>query len=608
MGKRLRRDGGRSPTSFSAALLRRRIASSKVLSQEDGAFVDVDVVVQRLRSLYPDYSRVKLQPFTLHVRKTLDSFSRRPSSATAAPHDDEGDEGTRTPLASAGCSRRTPGRFEAEEKRLLRAESEHLRRQIGKRIPLSNSSDDDSATSSTDDSIFEAKVDPEFDLMKSMLRDSYGKGPKRVDKEERIVEMEVEKPRNMQPVNDGGSGVETPMSVEKGSGGGSLMVDDLREQGPRFRDLGGMKAVLEELMMEVIVPLCHPELPRHLGVRPMAGILLHGPPGCGKTKLAHAIANETGVPFYKISATEIVSGVSGASEENIRDLFKKAYRTAPSIVFIDEIDAIASKRENLQREMERRIVTQLMTCMDESHQSLRSTDGSSEPETSDRKPGYVLVIGATNRPDAVDQALRRPGRFDREIVLGVPDESARLEILSVLTRNLKLEGEFNLFKIARSTPGFVGADLAALVNKAGNLTMKRIIDKRRSQISCELKEKDNDDWWRQPWDKEEVESLSITMVDFEVLCQLIFFCIDHGLELVSVYQHRVHWCIDHGLELVLVYQRSGVSTRKKEKREGRWRKRREEEEEKEAVEEEEGGGREMKKRRQWRKRKKRQWG
>ncbi|CAL9151633.1 unnamed protein product [Musa hybrid cultivar] len=522
MGKRLRRDSGRSPTSFSAALLRRRIASSKVLSEEDGAFIDVDVVVQRLRSLYPDYSRVKLQPFTLHVRKTLDSFSRRPSSATAVPDDDDSDEGTRTSLASAGCSRRTPGRSEAEEKRLLRAESEHLRRRIGKRIPVSNSSDDDSATSSTDDSVFEAKVEPEFDLMKSMLRDSYGKGPKRVDKEERNVEMEVEKPRNMQPVVDGGSGVETPMSVEKGSsGGGSVMVDDVREQGPRFRDLGGMKPVLEELMMEVIVPLCHPELPQRLGVRPMAGILLHGPPGCGKTKLAHAIANETGAPFYKISATEIVSGVSGASEENIRDLFKKAYRTAPSIVFIDEIDAIASKRENLQREMERRIVTQLMTCMDESHQSLRSTDTNSEPETSDRKPGYVLVIGATNRPDAVDQALRRPGRFDREIVLGVPDENARLEILSVLTRKLKLEGQFNLFKIARSTPGFVGADLAALVNKAGNLAMKRIIDKRRSQISCELKEKDNDDWWRQPWDKEEVESLSITMVDFEEAVKMV---------------------------------------------------------------------------------------
>lgn len=128
--------------------------------------------------------------------------------------------------------------------------------------------------------------------------------------------------------------------------------------------------------------------------------------------------------------------ISGASEENIRDLFSKAYRTAPSIVFIDEIDAIASKRENLQREMERRIVTQLMTCMDESHQVVGTVDTDLDSETSDRRPGYVLVIGATNRPDAVDPALRRPGRFDREIVLGVPDENSRVEILSVLTRNL----------------------------------------------------------------------------------------------------------------------------------------------------------------------------
>ncbi|XP_024987504.1 cell division control protein 48 homolog C-like [Cynara cardunculus var. scolymus] len=164
--------------------------------------------------------------------------------------------------------------------------------------------------------------------------------------------------------------------------------------------------------MEVIVPLFHPQLPRSLGVRPMTGILLHGPPGCGKTKLAHAIANETGVPFYKISATELVSGISGASDENIRELFSKAYRTAPSIVFIDEIDAIASKRENLQREMERRIVTQLMTCMDESHRIAKPDDTPKNAKTSECKPGYVLVIGATNRPDAVDPALRRPGRFD----------------------------------------------------------------------------------------------------------------------------------------------------------------------------------------------------
>lgn len=209
--------------------------------------------------------------------------------------------------------------------------------------------------------------------------------------------------------------------------------------------------------------------------------------------------------------------LSGASEENIRDLFSKAYRTAPSIVFIDEIDAIASKRENLQREMERRIVTQLMTCMDESHRLVQPGDQNSKSDASDLKPGYVLVIGATNRPDAVDPALRRPGRFDREIVLGVPDENARVQILSVLTRNLRVEGSFDLVKIARSTPGFVGADLAALANKAGNLAMKRIIDQRKSELSGNsIVEEQSDDWWRQPWLPEEMERLTITMADFEV--------------------------------------------------------------------------------------------
>jgi ribosome biogenesis ATPase len=175
---------------------------------------------------------------------------------------------------------------------------------------------------------------------------------------------------------------------------------------------------------------------------------------------------------------------AGASEENIRVLFKKAYRTAPSIVFIDEIDAIASKRENLQREMERRIVTQLMTCMDEFHQNAGSDGADLDSQSSEKKPGYVIVIGATNRPDAVDQALRRPGRFDREISLGVPDEHARKQILTMLTQNLTLEadGRFDLFKIARATPGFVGADLKALVDKAGNLAMKRIIIKRKKRV------------------------------------------------------------------------------------------------------------------------------
>lgn len=164
--------------------------------------------------------------------------------------------------------------------------------------------------------------------------------------------------------------------------------------------------------------------------------------------------------------------------------------------------------------MEKRIVTQLMTSMDQSHRLLQPPATSSE--SSDAHPGYVLVIGATNRPDAVDPALRRPGRFDREIVLGIPDECARAEILSVLTRNLKIEGSFDLRKIARSTPGFVGADLAALANKAGNLAMKRIIDERKHELSQDLLDEHAEEWWREPWLPEEMDKLAIKMSDFEV--------------------------------------------------------------------------------------------
>ncbi|KAF8400925.1 hypothetical protein HHK36_014228 [Tetracentron sinense] len=524
-----RRMGGRSPSVVDRLILLRRLESCKHK-------FSLDEIVDHLRSNYPDYSRIKQQPFTKHVQQTLDSQQRNKLFASTSNGDEE-QHGTNSTTPFRGPARKKLKKIDASEERLLCTESDYLRRKQKEQFHPSSSSsssssseddeeEEDGAVSTSEDAVFEAKVEPEFDLMKSMLRSSYSASK---NLEEKNMEMEVVNKSKKIDLVEGNSvptmGQRKLMDL-KASGERELKGGDVSEakgkDWPRFRDLGGIKGVLDELMMEVIVPLYHPQLPRWLGVKPMAGILLHGPPGCGKTKLAHAIANETGVPFYKISATEVVSGVSGASEENIRDLFSKAYRTAPSIVFIDEIDAIASKRENLQREMERRIVTQLMTCMDESDQAIGSANVDLESETSDCKPGYVLVIGATNRPDAVDPALRRPGRFDREIVLGVPDENARVEILSVLIRNLRIEGTFDLAKIARSTPGFVGADLAALTNKAGNLAMKRIIDTRKFELSRESKDTEHSaEWWRHPWVSEEMERLSITMADFEDAAKMV---------------------------------------------------------------------------------------
>ncbi|KAM3571835.1 hypothetical protein VYU27_006133 [Nannochloropsis oceanica] len=229
----------------------------------------------------------------------------------------------------------------------------------------------------------------------------------------------------------------------------------------RFADLAGIDGVLQDVRELIEYPLTYPEVYAHLGVEPPRGILLHGPPGCGKTLLANAVAGELGVAFLKVSAPEVVSGMSGESEQKVRELFATARGAAPAIVFIDEVDAITPKRETASRGMERRIVAQLLTCLDAL--SLENTGG---------KP--VLVIGATNRPDALDAALRRAGRFDREISLGVPDQGARKRILEVMTGKMKLSGDFDLEEIARITPGYVGADLASLTKEAAVLAINRI--------------------------------------------------------------------------------------------------------------------------------------
>lgn len=228
-------------------------------------------------------------------------------------------------------------------------------------------------------------------------------------------------------------------------------------------DLGGVSSCVEKILELIAMPLCHPEIYSHTGVKPPRGVLLHGPPGCGKTMLAGAVAGDLQLPFLSISAPSIVSGTSGESEATLRQTFEEAAKIAPAILFIDEIDAITPKRETAGREMERRIVAQLLTCLDDL--SWDKTDG---------KP--VMVIGATNRPDAIDPALRRAGRFDHEIALGVPDEEGREQILRVLAKKLRLSGNFDFKALAKATPGYVGADLTALTGAAGILAVKRIFN------------------------------------------------------------------------------------------------------------------------------------
>ncbi|KAJ2743699.1 Ribosome biogenesis ATPase rix7 [Coemansia sp. BCRC 34301] len=229
----------------------------------------------------------------------------------------------------------------------------------------------------------------------------------------------------------------------------------------RLSSLGGVDSCIEEVLELIVMPLKHPEIYLHTGVQPPRGVLLHGPPGCGKTLLANAIAGEVGMPFLQISAPSIVSGMSGESEKKLREVFEEARDLAPCIVFIDEIDAITPKRENAQREMERRIVAQMLTCIDDLSW-----------EKTDNKP--VMLIGATNRPDSLDPALRRAGRFDREIAMPVPDEAAREQILGVMCEKLLLSGDFDIKELAKRTPGYVGADLTALTTAAGMIAVKRI--------------------------------------------------------------------------------------------------------------------------------------
>jgi len=297
-----------------------------------------------------------------------------------------------------------------------------------------------------------------------------------------------------------------------------------------YDDLGGLKKEVQKIREMIELPMRHPELFEKLGVEAPKGVLMYGPPGTGKTLLAKAVAGETNSHFISLSGPEIMGKYYGESEERLREIFKQAEENAPSIIFIDEIDSIAPKREEVTGEVEKRIVSQLLTLMD----GMKSR-------------GKVVVIAATNRPDSIDPAIRRPGRFDREIEIGIPDEEGRKEILDIHTRGMPLNEKVNLDQIAKTTHGFVGADLEILAKEAAMRSLRRILpelDLEQEKISSEILQKIviNDDDFRDALKEVGPSALR------EVLVQIPNVTWDDvgGLEsLKEELQEAVEWPLKH---------------------------------------------------------------
>jgi len=283
-----------------------------------------------------------------------------------------------------------------------------------------------------------------------------------------------------------------------------------------YEDIGGLKGELQRVREMIELPLKHPEIFDRLGIEPPKGVLLHGPPGTGKTLIAKAVANEADAYFIPIAGPEIMSKFYGESEARLREVFEDAEKNAPSIVFIDELDAIAPKREEVAGEVERRVVAQLLSLMD----GLKAR-------------GKVVVIGATNRPQALDPALRRPGRFDREIVIGVPDRDGRKEVLQIHTRGMPLAKEVDLDALANVTHGFVGADLEAICKEAAMSTLRRILPE------IKLEEK--------VIPSEVLEKLQVTKEDFDNALKMVE---PSAMREVLVEVPNVRWSDIGGLEEV----------------------------------------------------------
>ncbi|XP_007530230.1 nuclear valosin-containing protein-like isoform X2 [Erinaceus europaeus] len=399
------------PVGFVDQKLKHRVVQY-LSSNRCGKYVDTAVLASDLQRMYSmDYGRRKRNAFRIQVEKVFSLISN-----------------------------------EKESKALTELEDEHL----AKRARQDEEDNEYTESYSEDDS--DVEVYPDQQDSKDSFLESDQKGKVRQKKKRNKRNMELQEVDGV---------IETTLQKKARAHGPDLQVSSVK-----FEDIGGNDATLREVC-KMLIHMRHPEVYQRLGVTPPCGVLLHGPPGCGKTLLAHAIAGELDLPILKIAATEIVSGVSGESEQKLRELFEQAVSNAPCVLFIDEIDAITPKREVASKDMERRIVAQLLTCMDDLNNVATTAQ--------------VLVIGATNRPDSLDPALRRAGRFDREICLGIPDEASRERILQTLCRKLRLPEAFQFRHLAHLTPGFVGADLMALCREAAVCAVSRVLAQLQEQ-------------------------------------------------------------------------------------------------------------------------------
>ncbi|XP_053461326.1 nuclear valosin-containing protein-like isoform X8 [Nycticebus coucang] len=401
------------PAGFVDNKLKQRVIQY-LTSNRCGKYVDIGVLASDLQRIYSiDYGRKKKNAFRIQVEKVFSIISS-----------------------------------EKEFKNLTELENEHL----AKRARPGEEDNEYTESSSSDDSNMEDRPDPQH-LKDSCLLES--------DKKRKGRLRSKGRKRKKEDIQEVDGEIEALLQKKAKARGLEFQISSVK-----FEDVGGNDKTLKEVC-KMLVHMRHPEVYHHLGVVPPRGVLLHGPPGCGKTLLAHAIAGELDLPILKVAAPEIVSGVSGESEQKLRELFEQAVSNAPCIIFIDEIDAITPKREVASKDMERRIVAQLLTCMDDLNNVAATA--------------RVLVIGATNRPDSLDPALRRAGRFDREICLGIPDEASRERILQTLCRKLRLPEDFNFCHIAHLTPGFVGADLMALCREAAMCAVNRVLMKQQKK-------------------------------------------------------------------------------------------------------------------------------